>query len=81
MKAQNPSIKKKKSLKIIQTKLFLFDGKKKLIEPSEIEKVINDWCWKHDIVNDEDTAISWEMGEGYVFVNLCYSKVKSFSPP
>lgn len=72
---------KKKTKKIIQTKLFLFDGKKQLIKPEEIEKEVNEWCWNHNIINDLDTAISWEMGEGYVFVNLCYSKVKAFSPP
>lgn len=67
--------------KIIQTKIFLFDISKEFIDPDkDLEKIcdiMNKWCWKNNIINDDNTVLEIVFGDGVIIGNLQYSKVKT----
>lgn len=75
------SLKKRKK-DIIQTKVFLFDTQKVYKDPKDLPKIedeINRWCWDNEVINNVDTTLNWEVGDGYIIVTICYTKVKLFS--
>jgi hypothetical protein len=73
----------KKRKNIIQTKIFLFDIQTKYKDLKDLPKIegeVNQWCMDNDIINNEDTVLNWEIGDGYIIATLCYTKVKLVPP-
>ena len=71
---------KKNSIKIIQSKIFLFDTATRYKDPKDlvkIEKEMNDWCWDNNIINGDDTMMDIIFGDGYIVGTLHYSKIKT----